>query len=773
MRRRPRRAGLFLIVGFGAIALLLVAAAIVPALVPTPAYQRWVERTLSRQLAARVAIDSFHLRLLPTPGYRIEGFSLITTAAPFQGRRILSVPHIDGSLKFFALLRGRVVTAVNLTQPTVEILHQDDTTNIEALFGGKGTSPDASADAGESDHLVVRSVTATKGQLILHAPDRDEPLVMGDISFVGRNHTVAEGVRVDVEIVGALPGSDEPNARLAGTVLYDRAVRRLSTHDLSLFLAGAQMRADASISFENDPVTYDLHLATASLTPEVLAPLFPKYAGALPGDLTWTGSVAGDLSLAGTREGRRIALHLDATRADVRMGNVFSKRAGIGLKAEAECVVDANTIALHDARISLEDNRIDVEGSIARTGSRAYEARVEGAGLDADTLMNFFPLLAVPDEATGLDVALTFSGSQDAQTPSVFTGSFSAAHLGVVGVAVDEVRGSLEVTKEKIHFPTLSGRYADGVFAGNGTIAMGEEAAWHFEAVLGKVDAARIPRLAGVLSGESSMEVVFTASGHDPVTLASSAAFSGTLSIPSGSFDAFALGEALFSDAFWKELAVGESAEVDAAEAKLLTDSGSAFERFEAQFAQEGDLLRVDELSWRHARYQAELTATIDAKGDVEGRGEIRLPKVIAHALFPNATERGVLLDREGALDLPMLLSGTIEKPQLVLNAAAFAASIDARKKPAAAEATTLIRVQEPAPEKPVEKKVEKPRTIVTETPAKGVPEIKSAPKRAARPKRRVRPPARQPEYRAPLPTAPGSATIDDTDDILKVIIGQ
>ena len=116
------------------VGLILILAAIGPRLIPSSTYQGIIEESLKAQLKARVEIDRFKFRLIPYPGYTIEGFRLISDAPPFQGMTLLQAEKITGSLAFPALLRGKIVTGVDVRGAEINIKFSQGVSNIGTML---------------------------------------------------------------------------------------------------------------------------------------------------------------------------------------------------------------------------------------------------------------------------------------------------------------------------------------------------------------------------------------------------------------------------------------------------------------------------------------------------------------------------------------------------------------------------------------------------------------------------------------------------------------
>ncbi len=118
-----------------ALAVLMIAAAVGPYFVPTKTYQSAVEKALAERLDARVVIDKFRLRLIPYPGYTIEGFALVSNKSPFRGMPIVEARKVIGSLSFGSLFGGDLDTDVEARDVNIYVRSQGGVSNVAMMFG--------------------------------------------------------------------------------------------------------------------------------------------------------------------------------------------------------------------------------------------------------------------------------------------------------------------------------------------------------------------------------------------------------------------------------------------------------------------------------------------------------------------------------------------------------------------------------------------------------------------------------------------------------------
>lgn len=133
-----------MIIASAVVVLILALAAAGPGLIPSATYRGMVEDALRERLNARVEIKKFAFRVIPYPGYTITGFRLISDAPPFQGMTLLSAEKVVGSLSFLALLRGRIVTGIELRDANLDLRFAQGLSNLGAMLRLQAPLPAAS-----------------------------------------------------------------------------------------------------------------------------------------------------------------------------------------------------------------------------------------------------------------------------------------------------------------------------------------------------------------------------------------------------------------------------------------------------------------------------------------------------------------------------------------------------------------------------------------------------------------------------------------------------
>lgn len=746
---------LAVIIAIVALAVLMIAAAIVPLLIPTEQYRASVERRLARDFDARVTMEGFRLRLIPYPGYTIRGLGLLSTAEPFRGQRLLWARKVTGSLALGALLRGRAVTAVTLHDAEIDYRREGEVNNLRALVAGRFGRP-AAEDERPLDvtrlELADGRLNVIEGGAIVRQVNR--------LDLVFENLFPDRGLAATVEAAAAVIDPKRRDAGFQGKLFFDPARGEFAVREGAATFAGSRFVLDASVNFNVDPPSFDVHLATPAIGKGALAALVGERGAAFLKGFAWEGQIALDAQARGTRALSECTLGVDASQARLELPPRFVKGAGLAFKLAAAFTVQPERITLGETSLLLSDDEIALSGTIDRAAPYPAKLAIAGGGLDAASLKLFLPALRTIGALDGLALDLSLAGPLLEKEPLALSGNFRAERAELAGFAIADLSGSLERTAEGYSLAALKGRAGEGTLAGTGTLVTGETDRWTVDAVVDGVETQTLAATAGVLSGTGTLVLSGKGSGADPADLAQDFALDGTLVMKQATF----MQEDAFGSLFTTELPeaigalAGEPIAPEAAAA--LAEDADALKELKAAFISTKGALDISECTWSTTQFTGALAAQIDAAGSARGEGTLTLPRPVAAKLVPGVTARKRVTDDTGRMVVPIALAGERAKLAVRLDQVALDALAAKRapEKPAGKPATVVREESQAKPKAPTTPASKKEQTSVKRT----------APQPIRR--RAVRPPARR-----STPSKPTPPPDDDFEaaDILKVIIGK
>ncbi len=257
----------FIIVFGVLLVLLIVAALVIPSLIPAEVYKSKIEETLSTKLDREVRIDGdVGLSVFPTITAKAEQVS-IANAEGFGDEPMVSMEQLDAGVKLLPLLSKRVeITKFNLVNAKVDLVKAADG-RVNWAFGGQ--VEDAPAEPAPDKGPFRRDGRFSDLDISLGKID----LTDGAISYVD-NQKQSQHKMTDVNMKLSLPAMDKP-VKVDGSMVYNG-----NTVDVNLnldtpksFLQGQQtpikldMKSDlVSLSAdgkftESDQVTFDAKLS--------------------------------------------------------------------------------------------------------------------------------------------------------------------------------------------------------------------------------------------------------------------------------------------------------------------------------------------------------------------------------------------------------------------------------------------------------------------------------------------------------------------------------
>ncbi|MBT3182267.1 MAG: hypothetical protein HN337_07165 [Deltaproteobacteria bacterium] len=484
-------------------------------------------------------------------------------------------------------------------------------------------------------------------------------------------------------------------------------------------------------------------------------------------NMEWQGPIGLDFTAKGSKDAYNLEVKIDATASNIKLGKVFLKGPGLPFKISATTLVQSEGVSIRDGTVSFGEDKAVFKGFLKRDDNLSFRLKMEAERIADTPFRRFFPRLVIVDSFEELIFSVDMNGFLLAGDSTVeMNGEFRAKRAQVSGVSIDDFEGVFLRRSDSVEFPTVKGGYAGGELSGNGSVSGTDEREYKFDGVVERLDAEKIQSLGGAFSGKGSLVLHVSTKGIEPLTLSKNLTVSGSLIIPSGSWQVLKVSKGIFSKDTWKGLEALSGPPLDGVWKVKLGAAGDEFTDFNASYELIGTELSLTSGSWMNPQYVAEgmkgailiSSAGMDrssGSGFRDGLGNFTLnvegvaivPKGIAVQLIPDVTAQKRLLDPEGRLVLPIKIDGTLKSPKYQMDHVKFANSIEDKplEGEPEGEPAKIIRQDKPVSQKTVEKGKKAPQT----KPAK-----KAAPRGQTR-------------------KSTSSSKKKDTEDILKVIIGH
>ena len=111
---------------FGWAAVLMLAALVVPPLIPLTRYRLRIPGILGGALGRPVTVAAVSLRLLPQPGFDLKGL-VIGEDPSFGAEPVLTAPEVTATLRLTSLWRGRLeIGSLRLKDASFNLVRRPD-----------------------------------------------------------------------------------------------------------------------------------------------------------------------------------------------------------------------------------------------------------------------------------------------------------------------------------------------------------------------------------------------------------------------------------------------------------------------------------------------------------------------------------------------------------------------------------------------------------------------------------------------------------------------
>lgn len=657
--------GLALIV-IAALGLIFFLNPIVAGLKPT------IVQTISQAVNAPVEIGKVTASIFPTTSVEIsdlrigDGARLETLGAETTLSELLR-----GTLGVQSLsLRNGNVTIIKTPDGKVSVagISLEKKNEPQKTFERPGEKIGEKTDDKRPLELRIDKVNFENLALTLRDQSHSSPLELQVTDLSGSVNHIGGTSPLDVSVSASVLGTQPKNLELSGSVLPS-----------SLMSSSPQLQGKISLAHINLTKVAEIERAL----------------GLGVAKLNMSGELTKSASFQAVPGGIQIKGQTDASQAKIEFAEIFQKEAGVPLKISAEGTVQLpGALDLHPVHIVLGSAEITASYTSA-AGKSAFT--LASSNLDLTEVSKF----VLPARAFGLsgtvtaDIkagstltdmagAVTFN-NVSAKTPSTavenLTGKLSLDHdtvttnglqLAVLGQKV-VVDGSAKLQPERWTLNPTKIQAFGGVAALTGAM---EKTGTH--ALSSTIKATRLD-----LKQLSSLtpNAKFKLRGTLSDLSANINGASDSLSTSAGGNFSFAAekgaieGVNIFGQALKKlDILPGVSEQIALLvpeQFRPLVDSDATeFENLDAggSFAN-GKALSLSQFSLRHALYQIVGKGTLVLGGDMNIKAQLQLTKLLADSMLKRQPKLKYLLDRNGSLIIPVVISRTDGKTLVIPDA--------------------------------------------------------------------------------------------------------
>jgi hypothetical protein len=696
---------------------IIVALLAAPLIIPTSAYEHLFVRSMSHHLGCTVTVDKMRVRFLPYLSFTISGVTLTSQEPLFQQRPVATVERITGAFSVVDIIRHRLDTTL-----TIDGLHIN---RISTATGNTNLDPVFSklmAPAGDNPlagwQIDIDSISISNGSFNDYGPGGQlvSHTLIDRISI--NNFITGQDLSGSAYMKATMYGASKPNFEISGQFFFDRPSTTFHARECKIDIAGISGTLDASFELAKKPIHFVLHGATPSATLQQLGPLFPSISKGFPAGIFWSGPVALDLYLKGSRHTTGIRLQAEASMSEVKVNDIFVKPRGRPMKIGYSGSDQPSHLTIDALNIRLGDNLIHISGSILHQPDHQAQLKITSEGFKYSELITVIPLLENFEKLDGPNFSATVRGSLDQAANRLMSGQLYSKSAKIMDADLTDFEIDFHQEGQRIKLPLIKGTLFDGKLSANGEATTGDRLQYNIEAVINDFDFEKMPRLAGLISGRGSLVFKLTNNGRPSV--------SGVMVAPRASVSTLPVGTNLLGPQTWKTIESqleGTKLEVKGSDA--LTYLDPSVKDLHASFSLAKNIVTITDLRYLNPLYSLWLHGTIDPSSVIEATGSIWLNKNTTTKLIKDPVLQKKITNRDGELQIPFSLKGKSSALELKL---------------AEEELKRIIEGNSASSPKTAEPKKKKP------------PPKKKKPRPRSRPRSRSIPPSQ-------------------TDDIMKVII--
>ena len=315
-----------------------------------------IASSIGAMLQRQVEISAVHLRLLPRPGFDLDGF-VVHDDPSFSAEPVLRAQEVTASLRLTSLLRGHLAIArLSLTEPSLNLVRRGDgrwnvETFLERTAIGSPSRTPASNSGSEFPYIE-----ADRGRINFKFGSEKKPFALTDATYsLWQDSDTYWGMRLKGQPVRTdFNVSDTGRISVSGN--WARGVSSLQT-----------------------PLRFTARWEEAQLG---------QLSKALTGeDRGWRGTV--NLTLNGVGTPSNLALQADASLGEFRRYDI-SENPHVELHAQCKALLNAQNRALKQAicDVPMGDRNLELTGEITHlTGPRNYDLQVSADKVATDSLL--------------------------------------------------------------------------------------------------------------------------------------------------------------------------------------------------------------------------------------------------------------------------------------------------------------------------------------------------------------------------------------------------
>jgi hypothetical protein len=315
-----------------------------------------IANSIGSALQRQVEIGAVHVRLLPRPGFDLEGF-IVHDDPSFSAEPVLRAQDVTASLRMTSLLRGHLaISRLSLTEPSLNLVRRSDGRwNIENFLNQTAVVLPAQTSPNRPE-LGFPYIEADHGRINFKFGSEKKPFALTDATYsFWQDSESTWGMRLK----GAPVRTD---------------VNLSDTGQISV--SGSWMRSTAA---DQTPLHFSARWDDAQLG---------QLSKALTGeDRGWRGTV--NVSLNGTGTPAKLGLQAEGSLRDFRRYDI-SENPPVELRMQCKAIFNAGERSLKEAtcQVPMGDRPVEISGAVAHLlGPRSYDLQLTADKLAMASLL--------------------------------------------------------------------------------------------------------------------------------------------------------------------------------------------------------------------------------------------------------------------------------------------------------------------------------------------------------------------------------------------------
>ncbi len=643
---------------------LIVIALVVPFVIPTDTYKKFIVGQVEARINGKLEVASMRARFLPLPGFTLKSVKLASSTGAFAGQPVVAAQEINANVSLWPLFKKNLIASLKLDKPEVYFrTAKDGRTNIDDLLKDHVAQDFSPANIGRTEVLRYISNKETSGLSIIskaYADDKSpaptQPtksawniLVSGfqikdgflqsskegepaqeikqlDFELADFSPTAKE-TESKISLAAAVMGSEKQNFGFDGKIRLNLSEKVAEADDASLKVGTAAFAVKTKVNY-GTPLKAELDISLTKATVGALLDFDPKLTSELPRGISKDALAKMALSL-----------------------NLAAKFASPELTIEKLELQLGGTKLVASGNVST-DGAMNSNLSI-KISPKLHELRTVSAALAQ--------LEGVSDPSVSLKV----NGPLKNTDALAVAGHIETAKIKYQDYEISNLKSDIKYKGGKITLASLTGNLYGGSLTGSGSFVAAGDAAYDADISIANVNMEAIPATKSILKGTGTLKAQVSGHGTDPVAIKKNLKASGNIHLSNGDIPSLKLGEKIFGNPAWNILATANVG-LNQAGLKELRSLDASCQNFDATFNVANGVASLPSVKWQHQKYRVTLSGSMGLENEsLDFGGEFALLKPSTSVLITNETARNIMANKTGELATPFKVSGTAKDPKV------------------------------------------------------------------------------------------------------------